>query len=134
MADNAAVVVRAPAVQPNVNAGWNLKIYLPRSTPNNKGMVVAATPTTKSIGPTCSKPFTKLGPEDIPTTAIKVLRPILLKTHIAGSGKFPNTGCFDRSQPNTRPAIKTPPLVLRLSGTPPIGRAKAPNSPPKTTP
>ena len=55
----------------------------------------------------------------MPTTAMNVLRPMLLKTQSAGAGMRPKVRFTERSQPQTSPAISAPPLVLSLSGTPP---------------
>lgn len=51
MAPNAAVVVRAPAVHPNISAGWNLKRYFPISMPTIRGMEVASAPTMNRLSP-----------------------------------------------------------------------------------
>ena len=79
-------------------------------------MAVASAPTINRLNPTSLKPVTKLGPAAMPTTAINIFNPTLFNTHNEGSGIPPKVGCLLRSQPNTSPAIKAPPLVDRLIG------------------
>ena len=59
---------------------------------------------------------TKLGPAEMPTTAMNMFRPTLFNTHCEGSGMRPKVGCLLRSQPKNKPAINAPPLVLKPDG------------------
>ena len=70
----------------------------------------------------------------MPTTAMNIFKPTLFSTHKEDSGICPKVGRLLRHQPNTNPAIKAPPLVLRLIGTPPIWIASAPMIPPSKMP
>jgi hypothetical protein len=51
-----------------------------------------------------------------------------------GAGMRPKVRLTERSQPQRRPAISAPPLVLKLSGTPPTVNVRAPTSAPMTMP
>src|SRR5579871_6031963 len=119
MAPRAAVVVRAPAHAPRIIAGWNLKRYLPARRPTIKGHVVTTMPAAKRPRPLDFKPLTNAGPALIPTTAMNPLSPTLLNTQRAGSGIRPKVRWIERNHPQNNPAKSAPPLVLKLSGTPP---------------
>lgn len=56
IAPSDAVVTRAPALQPRLIAGGNLKILSPIQIPIIKGRAVDMMPATKSIHPTFSMP------------------------------------------------------------------------------
>ena len=130
----AAVVVRAPAQQPSAMAGWNLNSFTAMNRPNNNGNDVAMIPAMNSESPTSRNPSTKPGPADMPTMAMNMLSPILLNTHKAPSGIAPIVGWCALHQPNTRPAISAPPLLLRLIGTLPMCNVKVPITAPMKIP
>ncbi len=134
MAPSEAVVVRLPAQHPRLIAAGNLKIFLPIITPSTSGIVVQMAPMTKSIQPTCWRPLTNEGPELMPMTAINMLRPRLLSSHIDWLGMRPHVGRRERSHPKKRPAMSAPPLVLRLTGTWPRWRVSRPMMPPINMP
>ncbi len=71
--------------------------------------------------PASLSPATKVGPELIPTTAMKTLRPTEFMNQRVGCGTFPICGFTVRSQPTKMPAISAPPDVESVIGTPPIG-------------
>ena len=54
----------------------------------------------------------KLGPAEIPTTAINIFSPTLFNTHREDSGICPNVGRLLRNHPNTKPAISAPPTEI----------------------
>src|SRR5689334_15686760 len=116
IAPSAAVVVLAPAQAPSVIAGWNRKMNRPARRPTTRGMQVTNTPAASRLSPDDFRPETKLGPAVMPTTAMKAVSPRLLSTHSAGAGMRPNVRLTDRSQPQTSPPRRAPPLVLRLRG------------------
>jgi hypothetical protein len=70
-----AVDVRAPPQQPRLIAGSKRKIYLPINGASSIGTAVAKRPQKKMPKPASLRPATKVGPELIPTTAMKTLRP-----------------------------------------------------------
>ena len=65
---------------------------------------------------------------------MKTVSPTVSNTHMAASGIRPNVGRTARSQPNTRPMIRAPPLAVRVSGSPPIVTESRPTSPPMKIP
>ena len=84
--------------------------------------------------PVFCSPEMKLGPALRPTTPMKTHSPTVSKIQIAGSGIRPKNGYTDRSQPNTSPMIRAPPLAVRVSGRPPTVTESRPTSPPSTMP
>src|SRR6185436_12665069 len=115
-----AVVVRAPEQHPNTIASSSLKMYLPTYIARIKGTVVATTPQRNRLKPSCCRPATKPGPEEMPTTAMNTFRPTEFMNQTVEDGIRPKVGCTERSQPKKSPAIKTPPEVDKVRGTPPI--------------
>src|SRR4051794_4143448 len=85
-----AVVVRAPEQAPSRIAGWNLKTYLPTYMASTSGTVVATTPHRNKLKPSCWSPATNLGPDVIPTTAMKMLRPTEFMNQTVELGMRPN--------------------------------------------
>ncbi|MCY1375339.1 hypothetical protein D9M69_627490 [compost metagenome] len=65
-------------------------------TPRIMGTLVAITPATKSFAPSCWKPWTKPGPDEIPTTATKAVSPTDVRNQCTGSGTRPKVGCTER--------------------------------------
>src|SRR4029078_4858607 len=112
-----AVVVRAPEQHPNTIASSSLKMYLPTYIARIKGTVVATTPQRNRLKPSCCRPATKPGPEEMPTTAMNTLRPTEFMNHTVGEGMRPNIGRTERNHPKNRPAINAPPEVDSVSGT-----------------
>src|SRR5689334_2025284 len=114
-----AVVVRAPETMPSNKASWNLKIYFPTYMPRNNGIAVATMPQAKRPKPSFCNPETKAGPDDIPTMAMKMLRPTEFMNHTVGDGMRPNVGRTERSQPKNSPENSAPPAVDSVNGMPP---------------
>src|SRR3954465_14791292 len=127
-----AVVVRAPEQHPSTMASWNLNRYLPTYMARISGTVVTATPHRNRLKPSCCRPATNPGPEEIPTPAMKTLRPTEFMNHRAGEGMRPKVGRTERSHPNTMPEISAPPAVERVSGTEPTLKTSAPTNAPTT--
>ena len=71
-----------------------------------------------------------VGPEVMPTMAMKTLRPTEFMNQSVGCGMLPICGFTVRNQPTKMPAISAPPDVLSVIGTPPMGRTAAPIRPP----
>src|SRR6476660_9548488 len=117
---SAAVVVRAPEQHPSTMASSNLNMYLPTYIARISGTVVATTPQRNRLKPSCCRPATKPGPDEMPTTAMNTLRPTEFMNHTVGEGMRPNMGRTERSQPKNRPAINAPPEVDNVRGTLPI--------------
>src|SRR5690348_6005984 len=115
-----AVVVRAPEQQPSTMAARKRNRYLPTCIARISGTVATATPHRNRLKPSCCRPATKPGPEEMPTTAMKTLRPTEFMNHTVGDGIRPNVGRTERSQPKNRPEISAPPEVDKVSGTLPI--------------
>src|ERR1700761_1876093 len=115
-----AVVVRAPEQHPSRIASWKRNTYLPRNIARISGTVVTATPQRNKPMPSAFRPATKPGPEEMPTTAMKMFRPTEFMNHTVGDGIRPKVGRTERSQPKNRPEISAPPEVDSVSGTLPI--------------
>src|SRR5579872_6986859 len=114
-----AVVVRAPDTMPSNRASWNLKMYLPTNMPRNSGIAVATIPQPNRPKPSFCNPATNAGPDEMPTMAMKMLRPTEFMNHTVGDGMRPNVGLTERSQPKNRPENSAPPAVDSVSGMPP---------------
>src|ERR1700759_4082233 len=112
-----AGVVRAPEQQPSTMASWKRNTYLPKYIARISGTVVTAIPQRNRLKPSCCSPATKPGPEEIPTTAMNMVRPTEFMNNTVGDGIRPNVGCTDRNQPKNRPEINAPPEVDSVSGT-----------------
>src|SRR6202790_2570188 len=125
-----AVVVRAPEQHPSTMASSNLNRYLPTYIARISGTVVTATPQRNRLNPSCCRPATKPGPEEMPTTAMNMFRPTEFMNQTVDDGIRPKVGRTERSQPKKRPAIKTPPEVESVSGTLPTLYTIAPSSAP----
>src|SRR4051794_30053602 len=91
--------------------------YFATRIPRISGIVVATVPQRNRLKPSFCRPATKLGPEEIPTTAMKTLRPTEFMNHTVGDGIRPNVGRTERSHPNKSPEISAPPEVDSVSGT-----------------
>src|SRR6478752_1498307 len=111
-----AVVVRAPEQHPSRMAGWKRNTYLPTYIANTSGTVVAKMPQRNRLKPSCCRPATKPGPDEMPTTAMNTLRPTEFMNHTVDEGIRPKVGRTERSHPKNRPAINTPPEVDSVSG------------------
>src|SRR4026209_1024519 len=128
---SAAVVVRAPARAPNRIAGSKRKVNLPMSIARINGTEVAKMPHRNRLRPWVFSPLTNPGPAEMPTTAMNTFRPTEFMNHTVEDGRRPKNGLVDRSQPNTRPEMRAPPAVDRVSGTPPTFQTSAPTSAPR---
>ena len=103
-------------------AGSNRNRYFPISGARSIGIAVAKIPQKKIPKPASCRPATKVGPELIPTIAMKTFRPTEFMNHSVGCGTLPIQGLMVRSQPTKIPAISAPPEVESVIGTPPMGR------------
>ena len=83
---------------------------------------MAKSPQKKMPKPASFSPAMKVGPELMPTMAMKTLRPTEFMNHSVGCGTLPIHGFTVRSQPTKMPAMSAPPEVDSVIGTPPIGR------------
>ena len=81
---------------------------------------MATTPHRNRLKPSCCRPATKPGPDEMPTTAMNTFRPTEFMNHTVGDGIRPKVGRTERSQPKNRPEINAPPAVDSVSGTLPI--------------
>src|SRR5438094_606900 len=86
--------------------------------PRIRGTVVASAPHRNRPTPCVFRPLTKPGPAEMPTMAMKMLRPTEFMNQTVGVGMRPKDGRTERSHPPTIPAISAPPAVDRVSGTP----------------
>ena len=127
---SAAVVVRAPAQAPNRIAGSKRKIHLPMNIDRINGTDVAKMPHMNRLTPWVRRPLTNPGPAEMPTMAMKTLSPTEFMNHTVEDGIRPKNGRVERSQPKTRPEMRAPPAVDRVSGTPPTFHTSAPMSAP----
>src|SRR5258705_12693873 len=99
------------------------------------GVLVAAGPPHRNTLLLClHKLLTKPGPADMPTIAMKLLRPTEFMNQTVGDGILPKDGRVERSHPSTSPAMSAPPAVESVSGTPPTFRTSAPTSAPTAIP
>ncbi len=80
--------------------------------------------------PCVRRPLTKPGPAEMPTTAMKMLRPTEFMNQTVDDGMRPKNGRTERSQPKTSPAMSAPPAVDSVNGTPPTFHTSAPISAP----
>src|SRR5215470_13858406 len=115
-----AVVVRAPETQPRRMASSKRNRYLPTYIARISGTVVTTTPHRNSPNPSFCSPATKLGPAEMPTTAMNTLRPTEFMNHTVDEGIRPKVGRTERSHPKKSPESKAPPEVDKVSGTLPI--------------
>src|SRR4051812_4557640 len=106
-----AVVVRAPETQPSKMASWNLNTYLPRYMPMMIGIVVATQPQMNRVKPSFCRPAMNAGPDEMPTMAMKMLRPTEFMNQTVGDGMRPKVGRTERNQPKNRPENSAPPAV-----------------------
>src|SRR5262245_17515337 len=125
-----AVVVRAPDTHPSTIASSNLNRYLPTYIPRISGTAVATTPQMNKPNPSFCSPATKLGPDEMPTTAMNTLRPTEFMNHTVDDGIRPTVGLTERSHPKNSPETNAPPEVDSVSGTLPIFQTRAPTSAP----
>ena len=61
---------------------------------------------------------------------MNTFKPTEFMNQTVGDGMCPNVGRTERSQPKKRPAIKAPPEVESVSGTPPTLATSAPRRAP----
>src|SRR5215475_6975145 len=115
-----AVVVRAPDTHPKRMASSNLNRYLPTYIARISGTVVATAPHRNRPMPSFCNPATNPGPDEMPTMAMKTLRPTEFMNHTVDEGIRPNVGRTERSHPKKMPAISAPPAVDKVRGMPPI--------------
>src|SRR5512145_1736193 len=87
-----AVVVRAPETAPSRIASWKRNTYLPMYMLRISGTVVATMPQTNRPMPCVLRPLTKPGPAEIPTTAMKMLRPTEFMNQTVEDGIRPKNG------------------------------------------
>src|SRR5437762_2409334 len=114
-----AVVVLAPEQHPSRIASSKRNRYFPTNIARISGTVVTTTPQRNRLKPSCCRPATNPGPDEMPTTAINTLRPTEFMNHTVGDGMRPKVGRTERNQPKKRPEISAPPEVESVSGTPP---------------
>src|SRR3954451_3376043 len=114
-----AVVVRAPEHAPSKMASSKRNRYLPVYIASTSGTVVTATPHRNRLNPSCCSPAMKLGPEEMPTTAMNTFNPTEFMNQTVDDGIRPKVGRTERNQPKKRPEINAPPEGDRVSGTPP---------------
>ena len=105
-------------------------MYLAMNMPRTSGTVVARAPHKNRPMPCVFKPFTKPGPAEMPTTAMKMLSPTEFMNQTVEVGMRPKVGCTDRNHPATSPAMSAPPAVDSVSGTPATFHTSAPISAP----
>ncbi len=55
------------------------------------------------LKPSFCRPATKAGPDEMPTMAMKMLRPTEFMNHTVGDGMRPKVGFTERSQPKNSP-------------------------------
>src|SRR6516165_8175127 len=115
-----AVVVRAPEQHPSTIASSKRNRYFPTYIASISGTVVTTTPQRNRLKPSCCRPATNPGPDEMPTTAIKTFRPTEFMNHTVEDGIRPKVGLTERSHPKKIPAINAPPEVDRVRGTLPI--------------
>ena len=94
------------------------------------GTVVATAPHRNRPTPCVLRPLTKPGPAEMPTTAMKMLRPTEFMNQTVEDGIRPKVGRVERSQPNTIPEINAPPAVDKVRGIPATFQTSAPTSAP----
>src|SRR5215213_10258511 len=114
-----AVVVRDPETAPRRMASSKRNRYLPTYIARISGSVVAKIPHRNSPKPSCCRPAMNFGPDERPTIAMNTFKPTEFMNQTVGDGMRPNIGRTERSQPKKSPAIKAPPDVDNVSGTPP---------------
>src|ERR1700750_426659 len=114
-----AVVVREPEITPSRIASSKRNRYFAISIPRINGTVVATTPHRNRLKPSFCRPATNPGPEEIPTIAMKTLRPTEFMNHTVGDGIRPKVGRTERNQPKNKPENSAPPAVDKVSGMPP---------------
>src|SRR3977135_4601086 len=112
-----AVVVRAPEQHPSTMASSNRNRYLPTYIASISGTDVTATPQRNRLNPSCCSPATKPGPDEMPTTAMNTFRPTEFMNQTVDDGIRPQVGWTERSQPENRRAMRTPPDGESVSGT-----------------
>ena len=119
---------------PSRIASWKRKMYLPMYIPRTSGTMVATAPHRNRLTPCVRKPFTKPGPAEMPTMAMKMLRPTEFMNQTVDDGMRPNVGCTERNHPQTSPEMSAPPAVDSVSGTAAIFQTNAPTSAPIAMP
>src|SRR5204862_6719071 len=77
---------------PSVSASWKRKRYLAINIPKTRGNVVDRAPHKNRLMPCVRRPFTKPGPAEMPTMAMKILRPTEFMNHTVGDGILPKNG------------------------------------------
>src|SRR6516165_12631544 len=105
-------------------------MYLATNMPSTKGTVVATAPHRKRPMPWDFNPFTKPGPAEMPTMAIKMLSPTEFMNQTVDGGIRPNFGCTERSHPQTIPEKRAPPAVDNVNGTPATFHTREPSKAP----
>ena len=83
--------------------------------------------------PCVFRPLTKPGPAEMPTMAMKMLRPTEFMNQMVGVGMRPKLGRTERSHPPMMPAMSAPPAVDSVSGTPAMLKTSEPIRAPITT-
>ena len=93
----------------SIPAGWRRRSgtgTCRRTSPGSAARVVATMPQRNRPKPSCCRPATNFGPDEMPTTAMNTFRPTEFMNHTVGDGIRPKVGRTERSQPKKRPAIK----------------------------
>ena len=96
-------MVRAPEQAPSTMASSNRNRYLPTYIASISGTVVTATPQKNRLNPSCCSPATKLGPDEMPTTAMNTFRPTEFMNQTVDDGIRPKVGSH-RTQPSEEKA------------------------------
>src|SRR5512133_3875361 len=117
---------------PRLSASWKRNTYLATNMPRTSGTVVARAPHRKRPMPCVFRPLTKPGPAEMPTMAMKMLRPTEFMNQTVGVGMRPNFGRTERSHPPTIPAMSAPPAVDSVSGAPATLKTSEPINAPTT--
>src|SRR5437762_12910249 len=85
---------------PSMSASWKRKRYLAINIPKTSGNAVASAPHRNRLMPCVRRPFTKPGPAEMPTMAMKILRPTEFMNHTVGDGILPKNGRVERNHPS----------------------------------
>ena len=124
IARSAAVMVPAPAQAPSKNHGVHLQDVIAEQQRHEMRQDRHNQRHEHQVRPGLAQTDTKVGPVFNPTIPMNTARPTVSKIQRAGSGILPKVGYTERSQPNTRPMMSAPPLVVRVRGSPPTVSAQ----------
>src|SRR4026207_1500300 len=91
---------------PSVSASWKRKRNFAMNMPRTSGAVVASAPHRNNPAPCVFRPLTKPGPAEMPTTAMKMLRPTVVTNQTVGAGRRQTRRA---APPAAAPAAPPPP-------------------------